>query len=218
MEVKIFSEWLREQWSDDAMPTGVPTKPVRVPKSEEMDEPEKFHQFLVHYRHDIRSGRQLLPNGAMYEVNMMGTSYDCFDKPYDVTTRMTFCKLFYSCKLSDVRGYLKDLSDAVMGLSEETIQGELRQGAEPYRFTWLEDELGTPPQDRNFQGDYCSIAAKKRLKAIAKFYNSKCDKLEEEFSKLPSVIAGEDSLRLKERIDREAREQEMNYKAAFSKA
>lgn len=217
MEVRVFSEWLRSQWDDDAMPVGVPTRPVKVPKSEEMDDVESFHQFLVHYRHEIRSGRQLLPNGATYELNMMGSSYDTFDPPDDVKTRMSFSKLFYSMKLRDLRGNLKDLSDAVMGLSDETLQGELRQWAVPYRFTWPVDELGTAPQDRTDQGDYCAIAAKKRLKAIAKFYQSKCDKLEAEYAKLPSVVAQEDSSRIKEHMDREAREAEMNYRAAFSK-
>ena len=218
MDVKIFGEWLREQWDDDAMPGGIPTRPVKVPKSEEMDEPEKFHQWLIHYRNDIRSGRQLLPNGAMYEVNMLGSSYDTFNPPDDVKTRMTFSKLFYNIKLRDLRGYLKDLTDAVMGLSDETLQGQDRKWAVPYRFTWLEDELGTPPQDRTDQGDYCAIAAKRRLKEIESFYKKKRDGLQRQIAKLPSVIAQEDSARRNEQIDRELREQEMNYKAAFSKA
>lgn len=218
MEVKVFSEWLREQWSDDAMPVGVPTRPVKVPLSQDMDQPEEFHQFLVHYRHEIRSGRQLLPNGAMYEINMMGTSYDCFNEPYDVKTRMSFSKLFYSMKLSYIRGYIKDLSDAMMGLSENTIQGEQRQWAEQYFFTWPVDELGTPPEDIDYRGMPCAIAAKKRLKAIANFYKNKRDGLQRQIAQLPSVVVQDDSARLKERMDREAREQELEYKAAFSKA
>ena len=218
MEVKVFSEWLREQWDDDAMPVGVPTRPVKVPLSQEMDAPEELRQFLIHHRHEIRSGRELLPSGGMFEPNPPGNGYISYDPPYDEHARLLFSKLFYQIKLGAVRGYLADLSDAVMGLSDEKLQGEERQWAVPYRFEWPSDELGTPPQDTDYRGLPCAISAKKRLKAIANFYKNKRDGLQRQIAKLPSVVAQEDSLRLKEQIDREAREAELDYKEAFSKA
>ena len=218
MEVKIFGEWLREQWADDAMPAGVPTRPVKVPRSEEMEDKESFRRFLIEYRGDIQPGRQLLPNGSMFSVDMTGRSYETLDPPSDEHIRLVFCKLFYELKLGYVRNYIQDLTDAMSGLQQSTIQGEHRQWADAVHFEWPAEEIGSPPTDTDYQGLPCAISAKRRLKEIANFFKAKRDKLQREIAKLPKVIAHNNSLDLKEQMDMEARKRDMDYRAEFAKA
>lgn len=192
MEIKIFSEWNLEHSSNDLVPPGVPVRAIEI-------EPEHF----------------LLPDGASYRQTYAGPVP--YDPPDNDLERLELQKDYYNIRLERVRGYLGDLRDALAGLGNATIGDYGNPYAMPYQFRWdregeVEREVGPAPDELDYQGRPCALAAKTRLQFIENWYKKAIAKLNRRLRELPESIARRRQEEEREAEDLRRQEMEREYR------